>query len=70
MIAAGVKNMSLTTYLIKQVMLTKEQRVEELRQFVPHARSEDWDLIVAGQRVQIIKDTEPADGARCSSAPK
>ncbi|CAG5076196.1 Probable malate:quinone oxidoreductase [Thermobacillus xylanilyticus] len=58
MIAAGVKNMSLTTYLIKQLMLTKEQRVEELRQFVPHARSEDWDLIVAGQRVQIIKDTE------------
>jgi malate dehydrogenase (quinone) len=39
-------------------MLTKEQRVEELRQFIPHARGEDWDLIVAGQRVQIIKDTQ------------
>lgn len=57
MLAAGVKNWSLTMYLIKQVMLTKEQRMEELRQFVPNARSEDWDLIVAGQRVQIIKDT-------------
>jgi malate dehydrogenase (quinone) len=58
LIAAGFKNMSLTAYLIRQLMLTKEQRVEELRQFVPHARGEDWDLIVAGQRVQIIKDTE------------
>jgi malate dehydrogenase (quinone) len=57
MVAAGVKNMSLTMYLIKQVMLTKEQRMQELRQFVPNARSEDWDLLVAGQRVQIIKDT-------------
>ncbi|KXG09177.1 malate:quinone oxidoreductase [Anoxybacillus rupiensis] len=58
MLAAGVKNMSLTNYLIQQVMLSKEQRMEELREFVPSARSEDWDLIVAGQRVQVIKDTE------------
>jgi malate dehydrogenase (quinone) len=55
MLAAGVKNASLTTYLIKQVMLSKEQRMEALREFVPIAKSEDWDLIVAGQRVQIIK---------------
>jgi len=58
MLAAGMKNMALTKYLIQQVMLSKEQRMEELREFVPSARSEDWDLIVAGQRVQVIKDTE------------
>lgn len=58
MMAAGVKNASLTTYLIKQLMLSKEKRMEELRQFVPNAKSEDWELLVAGQRVQIIKDTE------------
>lgn len=62
MLAAGVKNVPLTTYLIKQVMLSKEQRMEELRQFVPNARSEDWDLLVAGQRVQIIKDTAAGKG--------
>src|SRR5699024_11412547 len=39
-------------------MLSKEQRMEELRQFIPNAKSEDWDFIVAGQRVQVIKDTE------------
>jgi len=57
MLAAGAKNMSLTKYLIQQVMLSKEQRMEELREFIPNARSEDWDLVVAGQRVQVIKDT-------------
>lgn len=62
MLAAGVKNFSLTAYLIKQVMLTKEQRMEELRAFVPDAVSEDWDLIVAGQRVQIIKETSSGKG--------
>jgi len=57
MLAAGVKNMSLTKYLIQQLMLSKEQRMEELREFVPDAKIEDWDLVVAGQRVQVIKDT-------------
>jgi malate dehydrogenase (quinone) len=57
MLAAGVKSASLTVYLIKQLMLSKEKRVEALREFIPNARSEDWDLLVAGQRVQIIKDT-------------
>ncbi|THF75774.1 malate:quinone oxidoreductase [Cohnella fermenti] len=58
MLAAGAKNASLTTYLIKQVLLSKEKRMEALREFVPDAKSEDWELLVAGQRVQIIKDTE------------
>ena len=58
MLAAGAKEMSLTKYLIQQVMLSKEQRMEELREFIPTAKSEDWDLVVAGQRVQVIKDTE------------
>lgn len=62
MMAAGVKEMSLTKYLVQQLMLSKEQRIEELRQFVPDARSEDWDLVVAGQRVQVIKDTPEGKG--------
>lgn len=62
MLAAGAKEMSLTKYLIQQVMLSKEQRMEELREFVPNAKSEDWDLVIAGQRVQVIKDTEAGKG--------
>lgn len=62
MLAAGAKEMALTKYLIQQVMLSKEQRMEELREFIPNAKSEDWDLIVAGQRVQVIKDTPAGKG--------
>ncbi|MEK4519390.1 malate:quinone oxidoreductase [Paenibacillus sp. FSL H8-0122] len=62
MLAAGAKNLSLTKYLIGQVMLSKEQRMEALREFIPDAKSEDWELVVAGQRVQIIKDTAAGKG--------
>jgi len=62
MLAAGVKEISLTKYLIQQVMLTKEQRMEELREFIPNAKSEEWDIVIAGQRVQVIKDTDAGKG--------
>lgn len=58
MLAAGVKEMGLTKYLIQQVLLSNEKRMEELREFIPNAKSEDWDIVVAGQRVQVIKDEE------------
>ncbi|QMT30687.1 malate dehydrogenase (quinone) [Alysiella filiformis] len=61
-LAAGAKNLDLTRYLIEQVKLSKEQRMNELRQFYPDAKSEDWELIEAGQRVQIIKDTPKERG--------
>ncbi|MDM5228048.1 malate:quinone oxidoreductase [Cytobacillus sp. NJ13] len=62
MLAAGAKEMGLTKYLIQQVMLSHEQRVEELREFIPNAQSEDWSVVVAGQRVQVIKDTPAGKG--------
>ncbi|WP_414043871.1 malate dehydrogenase (quinone) [Macrococcus sp. EM39E] len=58
MLAAGGKEMKLTQYLISQVMLSHEQRMEELREFVPNADSKDWEIVVAGQRVQVIKESE------------
>ncbi|ELK47826.1 malate:quinone oxidoreductase [Halobacillus sp. ACCC02827] len=58
MLAAGMKEMALTKYLIQQVLLSKEQRMDALREFIPNAKSSDWDLVVAGQRVQVIKDTK------------
>lgn len=62
MLSAGAKNMGLTKYLIEQVLLSKEKRMEELREFIPNAKIEDWDLVVAGQRVQVIKDTAAGKG--------
>jgi len=62
MLAAGVKEMALTKYLIQQVLLSHEKRMDELREFIPNAKSEEWDIIVAGQRVQVIKDTDAGKG--------
>ncbi|RIL80591.1 malate:quinone oxidoreductase, partial [Staphylococcus equorum] len=41
-----------------QLMLSHSERIEELREFVPEAKEEDWEVVVAGQRVQVIKDTK------------
>jgi len=55
MTAAALQNISLTTYLIGQVLQSQKARVNALREFVPTARDEDWKLLIAGQRVQVIK---------------
>ncbi|WP_452226494.1 malate dehydrogenase (quinone) [Lacinutrix cladophorae] len=51
-------NLPLTKYLIEQVTSSHEDRMQELRKFVKEAKSEDWEILVAGQRVQIIKKDE------------
>ncbi len=55
MLAAGYHNLSLTKYLIEQVTQSQEDRMEALREYLPDAKSEDWVLENAGQRVQVIK---------------
>lgn len=55
MLAAGMDNLPLTKYLIDQVRQSPEERLEALQAFLPEAKIEDWELEVAGQRVQVIK---------------
>jgi malate dehydrogenase (quinone) len=62
MIAAGLRNVPLTKYLIEQLRLTHADRVEALREYVPFAKPEDWELKDAGQRVQVIKKHEEEGG--------
>ncbi|MBS1765142.1 MAG: malate dehydrogenase (quinone) [Bacteroidetes bacterium] len=61
-LSAGMHNMDLTKYLIEQVMLTPEERMESLKQFIPDVHIEDWELAYAGQRVQIIKKDGKSGG--------
>lgn len=58
----GLDNFDLVKYLIGQVMLSDEDRFEALKEYYPQARKEDWKLIQAGQRVQIIKKDEDKGG--------
>ena len=62
MIAAGIKNIPLTKYLIEQVRQSPKDRINALREYVPGARSKDWVLERAGQRVQVIKKDEKEGG--------
>jgi len=55
MLSAGAHNLDLTRYLVGQAMLSPEERVAILRAYYPAARDEDWEVEIAGQRVQIIK---------------
>jgi len=61
MVEAGWKNLDLTKYLIEQVRLKPEERLEELKAFMPSAVLKDWELAIAGQRVQVIKK-DPKEG--------
>ena len=62
MIFAGIKNMALTKYLIEQVRQTPEERHAALREYVPFTKQTDWELKVAGQRVQVIKKDKQKGG--------
>lgn len=62
MLSAGFHNLPLTRYLIDQVRLSPEARLKALKEYVPKAKLEDWELEVAGQRVQVIKKDSEGRG--------
>lgn len=62
MLSAGYHNIPLTKYLIDQVRQSPEDRLEALKEYVPDARMEDWELETAGQRVQVIKKDKDKGG--------
>lgn len=62
MLKAGIDNFHLTKYLVKQVTQSPQERFEMLQKYYPTAKFEDWELAIAGQRVQIIKKDEEKGG--------
>lgn len=62
MVRAGLANVPLTKYLIKEVMQSQEDRMQSLREYYPNAVAKDWDLELAGQRVQVIKRDKDKGG--------
>jgi malate dehydrogenase (quinone) len=55
MLDVGAENLDLVKYLMGQARLNDADRQAELVKYFPNAKREDWKLVTAGQRVQIIK---------------
>ncbi|MGW8484633.1 malate:quinone oxidoreductase [Microbacterium sp. NPDC055903] len=55
MLRVAFANPDLITYLLGELMKTHRKKVDSLRVFMPTARDEDWTLIQAGQRAQVMK---------------
>ncbi len=64
LISAGWKNLPLTKYLAEQVFQSMEDRFEFLQKYYPDAKIEDWELVEAGKRVQIIKEDKIDGGGK------
>ncbi|WP_095111112.1 malate dehydrogenase (quinone) [Pseudomonas sp. Irchel 3E20] len=62
MTKVGIEQYPLVEYLAGQLMLSDEDRFAALKEYFPNAKSEDWRLWQAGQRVQIIKRDEEKGG--------
>jgi len=54
-LSVALTNFPLVVYLIKEIAKSPKQKIESLREFVPNAKSADWELYEAGQRAQVIK---------------
>ncbi|MFI7610455.1 malate dehydrogenase (quinone) [Nonomuraea terrae] len=55
LLGAARTNADMLRYLVGQLAQTRGGRFRALRRFVPDARPGDWDVITAGQRVQVVK---------------
>lgn len=55
MIQVGLHNFDLVRYLVGEVLASRTKKLKALQQFMPTAKMEDWELITAGQRVQVMK---------------
>ncbi len=55
MLGVGMTELGLVKYLVSELSQSPADRIVTLSEFAPEARLEDWELIVAGQRVQVIR---------------
>lgn len=55
MLRVAFANPDLITYLVGELAKNHGKKVDSLRTFMPTAKDEDWTLIQAGQRAQVMK---------------
>ncbi|SDD11538.1 malate dehydrogenase (quinone) [Geodermatophilus telluris] len=61
MLGVARTELDLTKYLVTEVLASRGAKHRTLQGFVPLAEQADWEMITAGQRVQVIKQ-DPRTG--------
>lgn len=62
MIQVALRNFDLLKYLIGELLASRDDKLDALREFYPNAKGDGWYKMVAGQRVQIIKNVPGKGG--------
>lgn len=57
-LSVALSNLPLVGYLIREILKSRAEKIQSLKEFVPTANEADWELYEAGQRAQVIKPTE------------
>ncbi|MDR6973130.1 malate:quinone oxidoreductase [Leifsonia shinshuensis] len=55
MLAVARDNFDLIKYLVGELLASRAKKLKALQEFMPTADGKDWELITAGQRVQVMK---------------
>ncbi|MGP3534735.1 malate:quinone oxidoreductase [Microbacterium sp. RD1] len=55
MLKVAIDNPGLIKYLVSELLKNHAKKVDSLREFMPTAEAEDWELLNAGQRAQVMK---------------
>lgn len=62
MLNVAKDNFDLVGYLLSELTKTHGKKVDALRDFYPNAEDDQWELITAGQRVQVMKKDKKKGG--------
>ncbi|AIJ33792.1 malate:quinone oxidoreductase [Corynebacterium imitans] len=54
-LGVAATNFGLVKYLVEEVFRDFDGKMDVLHEYYPEADPKDWDVVVAGQRVQVIK---------------
>ncbi|WP_425563002.1 malate dehydrogenase (quinone) [Microbacterium gilvum] len=68
MLKVGATNLDLVKYLVTELLKSPAKKLDSLRVFMPTAKAEDWELIQAGQRAQVMKGGKLQFGTEVVSA--
>lgn len=62
MLASGKDNLGLVKFLVSEVFKSREAKNDALRDYLPDADGDQWEMVTAGQRVQVIKKDKKKGG--------